>query len=80
MPKNYFIGGRDGLLYVREFLKSAKKFLNNRGTIFMGHDRSLAQKTAIEKILRDNGYTDYVFHRIFLKEIWGAYGLLEIKV
>jgi len=73
-PKSALFGGKDGLFYIRKFLKDAKKYLNKGGVIFMEFDSP--QKKEIEEILtRQNfskknfggqekyKYSNYEFHR-----------------
>lgn len=60
-PKSALFGGRNGLFYIKKFLKQAKHYLNEKGVIFM--EFSPEQKTEIEKILKKYGYKNYEFYK-----------------
>ena len=60
-PKMALFGGKDGLLYIKKFLKNAKKYLNDGGIIFMEFD--FAQKNEIEKIIQKEKYNKYKFNK-----------------
>ena len=63
-PKAALFGGRDGLFYIRKFLKQAPSFVKSsegRGKIFM--EFSPEQKKETEKLLDKYNYKNYKFHR-----------------
>jgi len=60
-PKIALFGGKDGLLYIRKFLKDAKKYLKSGGQIFM--EFSSEQKRSIEKLIKKFGYKNYEFFK-----------------
>ncbi len=60
-PHAALFGGKDGLLYIRKFLASAKNFLNPNGKLYIEFDS--LQKPAIAKLLQQNGYKKWDFHR-----------------
>ena len=68
-PHKALFGGNGGLFYIKKFLKDAKKHLNSGGMIFMEFDGSAispqvpAQKKEIEKIIKNNKYSNYEFHK-----------------
>jgi len=54
-------GGKDGLFYIRKFLKDAKKYLKKGGKIYMEFDSW--QKKEIGKILKNFNYNNYQFYK-----------------
>jgi release factor glutamine methyltransferase len=60
-PKMALFGGKDGLFYIRKFLKEAKNHLNPTGKVYMEFDSS--QKGEIKKILDRFKYENYQFNR-----------------
>lgn len=60
-PKNSFFGGKDGLLYIKKFLKEAKSHLKKTGRIYLEFDPF--QKEEIIKILNEFNYSSYQIHR-----------------
>ena len=69
-PARALFGGRDGLLYIRKFLREAQNHLANSGKIYLEFDSP--QKTAVGKILRKLGYR----HCEFLKDQYGKWRYL----
>lgn len=68
-PKMALFGGKEGLLYVKKFLKQAKKHLNPGGQIWMEFDGSTGspqappQKNKIAKLLKKFKYKNYEFYK-----------------
>jgi len=60
-PLTAIFGGEDGLLYVRKFLKDAKKHLNKNGKIYLEFD--YLRKAEIEKLLPQLGYKNFKFYK-----------------
>ena len=71
-PHLAIFGGRDGLLYIRKFLKEAKKFLKPKGKIYLEFDH--LHKNKLEKILPQFGYKHFHFH----KDQFGRWRWVEI--
>jgi len=58
-PKRAILAGKRGLIYIKRFLKEAKKFLNPSGTIYLEIDPQ--QKGDIKKILKKEKYNTFKF-------------------
>lgn len=54
-PKKALFSGRKGLNHIRKFLGLARSFLKKQGVIYLEFDPQ--QKNAVEKILREEGYS-----------------------
>ena len=60
-PHDAVFGGKDGLYYIRKFLKEAKGHLKPNGKIYMEFDSF--QKQAIANLLKQFGYTRLEFFK-----------------
>jgi release factor glutamine methyltransferase len=60
-PQEALFGGYDGLYFIRRFLKQAKNRLNKGGSIWLEFDSK--QKKEIEKLIKQNKYSSWKFHR-----------------
>ena len=60
-PHLALLGGEDGLLYIRKFLKEARKFLKEDGKIYLEFDH--LQKQELENLLKELNYKDYKFYK-----------------
>lgn len=56
-PKKALFGGKDGLFYVKKFLKEAKSHLKKDARVYMEFD--YFYKTDLEKLLKKFGYKNY---------------------
>ena len=54
-------GGNDGLLYIKKFLESARKYLKRGGKTYMEFDH--LQKTELEKLLEKLKYKNYKIYK-----------------
>jgi release factor glutamine methyltransferase len=72
-PKTALFGGKEGLFYVKKFLKNAKKHLNIDRKIFMEFDSP--QKKEIGKLIEKYNYKNYEFCR----DQYGKWRLVMIK-
>jgi HemK-like putative methylase len=60
-PSQALFAGKDGLKYIRRFLKGAKRHLLPGGKIYMEFDSP--QKREIEKLLGQCSYSSWQFHK-----------------
>ncbi len=60
-PKMALFGGSDGLLYIRKFLRQAKKFLTPGGKIYLEFDSQ--QKEELASLLTVLEYKSWEFHK-----------------
>ena len=60
-PHLALLGKKDGLFYIKKFLKGARKHLNPQGQIWM--EFSPEQKLKITKILEQLGYQNWQFYK-----------------
>jgi len=72
-PNIALFGGKDGLYFIRKFLRQAKKYLNSGGVIFMEFD--FIQKKEIEGFIKKCGYESYKFH----KDQYGKWRWVMVK-
>lgn len=72
-PLKALDGGKDGLFFIRRFLKKARKYLKKEGTIYMEFNRG--QEKKIEKTLKENKYKFWLFE----KDQFGKYRYVVIK-
>jgi len=60
-PKSALFGGKDGLCFIKKFLKGAKYFIKNGGVIYLEFDSF--QKKSIEKLLNKYSYNNFEFFK-----------------
>jgi release factor glutamine methyltransferase len=72
-PKAALFGGKDGLVYIKKFLRDAKKHLNPGGQIFMEFDP--IQKKEIEKLVNKLKYQGHKFS----KDQYGKWRFIVLK-
>jgi release factor glutamine methyltransferase len=73
-PERAILAGKKGLIFIKKFLKEAKKFLNPGGIIYLEIDP--LQKWDIENILKKEGYDNFIFK----KDQFKKYRWLKIKI
>jgi len=73
-PKTSFLAGKRGLFYIRKFLKEAKRFLKERGTVYLEFDP--LQKKEIEDILKKKGYKNFKF----FKDQFKKYRFVKVQI
>ena len=71
-PHEALFAGKDGLKYIKRFLKEAKKHLLSGGKIYMEFDSP--QKGRIEQALKLYGYFGWQFH----KDQYGKWRFISI--
>jgi release factor glutamine methyltransferase len=72
-PHKALFGGKDGIFYIRKFLKEAKNYLKNNGKIYMEFD--YVQKKEIEKLIKKYKYSVCKFN----KDQYGKWRWVMIK-
>ena len=60
-PHLALFAGADGMLYIKRFLKDARKYLKKHGKIYLEFD--YFQKKEIEKLLVQFNYKNFKFHK-----------------
>ncbi|OFZ54054.1 MAG: hypothetical protein A3D92_09460 [Bacteroidetes bacterium RIFCSPHIGHO2_02_FULL_44_7] len=60
-PKEALFAGKDGLSVITRFLKEAKNYLAKKGKMYLEFDSP--QKPAIEKLLKQYGYSHWQFFK-----------------
>jgi len=60
-PRGALVAGKDGLKYIKKFLKEARKHLHPGGKIYMEFDSP--QRKEIENLLKKFGYSTWQFHK-----------------
>jgi len=60
-PHLALFGGKDGLLYIKKFLRDARKFLKEDGRIYLEFDH--LQKQKLENLLKELNYKKYKFYK-----------------
>ena len=73
-PRRAILGGKKGLLYIRKFLKEAKKFMKPDGTIYFEFDPE--QKNEISNILRKENYKNFKF----FKDEFKKYRFVKVQI
>lgn len=60
-PREALVAGKDGLRYIKRFLRKAKSHLKSDGTIYLEFDSP--QKKEVEQLLKFYGYLSWQFHK-----------------
>ena len=60
-PHLALFGGKDGLFYIKKFLKDVRRYLKLNGEIYMEFDH--LQKTDLERLLKKLNYTNYKIYK-----------------
>jgi len=60
-PHSALFGGDDGLLYIKKFLKDARKYLKKDGKIYIEFDHF--RKMELEALLKELKYKNFKFHK-----------------
>jgi len=60
-PRESLFAGKDGLKYIKRFLKTARNYLNAEGKVYLEFDSP--QKKEIDKLLQRLGYSSWQFHK-----------------
>ncbi len=72
-PRKALFGGKDGLFYIKKFLRQAKNHLNENGKIYMEFDSP--QKNKMENMVIKYGYKNCEFH----KDQYGKWRWVMVK-
>jgi len=67
-PKEALFAGKDGMYYIRKFLKKVKKYLKGKGVFFLEFDS--LQKEKIQKILEKENFNFQFYKDQFKKYRW----------
>ena len=60
-PHLALLGKKDGVFYIKKFLKGTREHLNSKGQIWM--EFSPEQKSALAKIIKKSSYQNWQFHK-----------------
>ncbi|MCX6738326.1 MAG: peptide chain release factor N(5)-glutamine methyltransferase [Candidatus Parcubacteria bacterium] len=60
-PRNALFASKDGLLYIKRFLKQAKNYLKPNGKVYLEFDSF--QKPEINRLLKKEGYKNFEFFK-----------------
>ncbi len=60
-PSAALFGGKEGMIYIKKFLFSLKKYLNQNGQAWLEFDAP--QKAKIEKLLKKNNFRNWLFKK-----------------
>ena len=72
-PREALRGGRDGLFYIKKFLKQAPEHLTKTSKIYL--EFGYGQKKAIDQILKNSGFDSWIFD----KDQFGRYRFAIIQ-